>query len=353
MGIIRYVIQLRGDCGSGDGRRSVAPSRNINMKAGAIRIMTTAVVATGFGGPENLSVVIHEVPQPGAGEVTIEVRAAGVNPFDVKLYSGAFGRDPAGLPIPLGVEVAGVISAVGEGGATGPAGPLAVGDEVVARSVRGGYATEVTVAAEAVVPKPAEVSWEAAAGLLAAGGTAVHALALLRLGKGDTLLVHGASGMVGFTAVQLAVAAGVKVIGTASESRHELLRRHGAMPVSYGAGLLDRLRTAAPSGVDGVLDAAGTDEAIDASLQLVTDPAHIVSAVASGRANYGIRLIGGGPGADPGTEIRAEAWRTLLPLAAQGRLEVPISRTFPLAEAAAAHELVASGHPGGKIVLVP
>jgi NADPH:quinone reductase-like Zn-dependent oxidoreductase len=246
-----------------------------------------------------------------------------------------------------------VISAVGEG-AAGPAGPLAVGDEVVVGSLRGGYATEVTVSAATVVPKPAEVSWEVASSLLAAGGTAVHALALLELKEDDTLVVHGASGAVGLVAVQLAVAAGVKVIGTASEARHELLRRHGAVPVSYGDGLLERLREAAPSGADGVLDAVGTDEAIDTSLKLVTDPAHIVSAVAFGRADTGIRLIGVNmPGADAGAEIRAEAWRQLLPLAAQGRLELPISRTFALSEAAAAHELVATGHPGGKIVLLP
>ncbi len=313
--------------------------------------MAKAVVATGFGGPENLSLVDREVPPPGPGEVTIDVRAAGVNPFDTKLYSGAFGTDPAGLPISLGLEVAGVVSAVGEA-ATGPAGPLTVGDEVIART-SGGYATAVTVEAGGVVPKPAEVSWEVASGLLSAGGTAVHALALLGLKEGQTLVVHSASGAVGVLAVQLAVAAGVKVIGTAGEARHELLRRHGAVPVTYGDGLLDRLREAAPSGVDGVFDVAGTDEAIDASLQLVDDPAQIVSAVAFGRAAAGIRLIGGGPGADAGTELRNEAWRTLLPLAAQGRLELPIGRTFPLAEAAAAHELVASGHPGGKVVLLP
>jgi NADPH:quinone reductase-like Zn-dependent oxidoreductase len=227
-----------------------------------------------------------------------------------------------------------------------------VGDEVIART-SGGYATAVTVKAGAVVPKPAEVSWEVASGLLSAGGTAVHALALLDLKEGRTLLVHSASGAVGVLAVQLAVAAGVKVIGTAGDARHELLRRHGAVPVAYGDGLLGRLREAAPSGVDGVFDVAGTDEAIDASLELVGAPAQIVSAVAFGRADAGIRLIGGGPGADPGTEIRGEAWRTLLPLAAQGRLELPIGRTFPLSEAAAAHELVASGHPGGKVVLLP
>lgn len=313
--------------------------------------MAKAVVATGFGGPENLSLVDREVPPPGPGEVTIEVRAAGVNPFDAKVYSGAFGTDPANLPISLGVEVAGVVSAVGED-ASGPAGPLSVGDEVVARP-SGGYATAVTVEAAVVVPKPAEVSWEVASGLLAAGGTAVHALTLLDLKEGQTLVVHAASGAVGLLAVQLAVAAGVKVIGTAGEARHEQLRRHGAVPVTYGDGLLDRLRAAAPDGVDGVFDVAGTDEAVDASLELVGDPARIVSAVAFGRADAGIRLIGGGPGADPGTEIRGEAWRTLLPLAAQGRLELPIGRTFPLAAAAAAHELVASGHPGGKVVLLP
>ncbi|HKS49622.1 MAG TPA: NADP-dependent oxidoreductase [Amycolatopsis sp.] len=292
------------------------------------------------------------MPAPGTGQVVIQVRAAGVNPIDYKRYSGAFGSDPAMLPMPVGLEVAGVITAVGEE-AAGPAGPLAVGDEVVAFSVTGGYATEVVADAAVVVPKPPEVSWETASGLLLAGGTAVHGLTLLNVGEGDTLVVHGASGAVGFIAVQLAVAAGATVLGTASESRHELLREHGAVPVAYGPGLLERLREAAPSGVDAVFDAVGTDEAIDASLELVPDPKKIVSAVAFGRGDTGIQLIGGGPGGDPGTEIRAQAWQRLLPLAAQGRLEIPISRTFGLAEAAEAHRLVAGGHPGGKVVLLP
>ncbi|GLY67773.1 NADP-dependent oxidoreductase [Amycolatopsis taiwanensis] len=314
--------------------------------------MATAVVATGYGGPEHLAVVEREVPAPGTGEVTLEVKAAGVNPIDFKLYGGTFGRDPARLPMPLGLEVSGVITAVGEA-ASGPAGPLAVGDEVVAYPVSGGYATEVTAKASVVVPKPSEVSWDAAAGLLLAGGTAVHALARLGLREGETLVIHGASGMVGLLALQLAVAAGVNVIGTASEKRHELLRQHGAVPVAYGNGLLERLRAAAPSGVDAVFDVAGTEEAIDASLELVPDRDRIVSAVAFSRGDTGIQLIGSGPGADPGTEIRAQAWRQLLPAAGQRRLEVPIARVFPLAEAAEAHRLAATGHPGGKIVLHP
>lgn len=314
--------------------------------------MATAVVAAGYGGPENLTTVEREVPPPGPGQVTIAVEAAGVNPIDVKLYSGAFGADPKRLPRPLGLEVSGIITATGEQ-AVGPAGPLAVGDEVMAYPVSGGYATELTAKASVVLPKPKEISWDTAAGLLLAGSTAVHALTRLALDKGRTLVVHGASGTVGLLAVQLAVAAGINVIGTASQQRHDLLRRHGAVPVSYGDGLLDRLRAAAPSGVDGVFDTAGTDEAIDASLALVADRERIVSVVAFSRADTGIQLIGSGPGADPGTEVRARAWQQLLPAAREGRLEVPIARTFQLTEAAEAHRLVATGHPGGKVVLHP
>jgi hypothetical protein len=111
-----------------------------------------AVVAAAYGGPEVLSVVDAEVLPPGPGEVTIEVRAAGVNPIDHKLYSGAFGRSAVNLPVRLGLEVAGVITEVGPG-AVGPAGPLSVGDEVIAYPTEGGYATAVTVSANGVVPK--------------------------------------------------------------------------------------------------------------------------------------------------------------------------------------------------------
>jgi NADPH:quinone reductase-like Zn-dependent oxidoreductase len=313
--------------------------------------MATAVVAKEFGGPDALSVIEAEVPAPGPGEVTIQVRAAGVNPIDFKLYSGAFGRDPAQLPKRLGLEVAGVVTAAGAD-AAGPAGPLAVGDQVIAYPVTGGYASAVTVPAEVVVPKPAELSWEQAGGLLLVGATAVHAVATVGVGKGDTVLVHGGSGAVGTIAVQLAVAEGATVVATASERNQALLQDIGAIPVTYGPGLLERVREAAPSGVDAAIDAVGTDEAVDVSLA-VAKPDRIVSIAAFGRGDTGIRLIGGGPGADPGTEIRANAWRTLLPLAADGRLSLLPALTYPLEQAAAAHELLISGHPNGKVVLVP
>ncbi|GJF05295.1 putative oxidoreductase [Pseudonocardia sp. D17] len=314
--------------------------------------MTTAIVATAFGGPEVLSVVDVDVSAPGPGEVTVRVVAASVNPIDHKRFSGTMGADPARLPMRIGSEAAGVVTAVGPG-AEGPAGPLAVGDEVVVYPAPGAFAGELTVAARNVVPKPADVSWEEAAAVLLVGATAVHALEVVGAGAGDTLVVHGASGGVGSLVTQLALARGAAVVATASERHHETLRGYGAVPVTYGAGLADRIRRAAPSGVDAAVDTVGTDEAVDTSLELVADRRRIVSIAAFGRASEGIALIGGGPGADPGTEIRSNAWRTLLPALADGTLRVVVARTFPLVEAAEAIALVESGHAGGKVVLRP
>jgi NADPH:quinone reductase-like Zn-dependent oxidoreductase len=313
--------------------------------------MATRIVAPSYGGPEVLSAVEVDIPAPGSGQVVIEVRAAGVNPVDHKIVSGAFGADPALLPLPVGREVAGVVRAVGPD-AVGPAGPISVGDEVVA-PVDGGFADTVVAAAATTVPKPASLPWPEAGGALVVGGTAVHALHVVGANPGETLLVHGGSGSVGQIAVQLAVQAGVTVVATAAERNHGLLRGFGAIPVTYGPGLLDRVRDAAPDGVDAAIDTVGTDEAVDTSLELVSDRRRIVSMVAFGRADTGIVLIGSGPGADPGTEIRADAWRTLLPAAADGSLTLTVARTYPLTEAAAALRFVRDGHAAGKVVLLP
>ena len=314
--------------------------------------MAKRVVAESYGGPEVLSLVDAEVPPPGPGQVTLQAKAIGVNPIDYKLYSGAFGDDPSALPIPVGQELAGVVTAVGED-AEGPGGALSVGDEVIAYPAPGAYATELTVPASSVVPKPSDLSWQTASGLLLTGSTAVHALSVVGVAEGETILVHGASGGVGLMAVQLAVAVGAKVLGTSSEQRQDLVRQYGATPLLYGAGLEDRVRAAASDGVDAVVDTAGTPEAVDVSLALVPDRARIVSVIAFDRGDTGIKLIGGAPNADPGTKIRADAWRDLVPLARLGKVEVVIARTYPLAEAAEAHRFLAEGHPGGKLVLLP
>ena len=313
--------------------------------------MAHVVVATAFGGPEVLSVVEESVEGPGAGEVRLAVRAAGINPVDWKLYSGSMGTG-ARLPMRLGFEAAGVVTDVG-GEAVGPAGPVAVGDEVIAYRIDGGYADEIVVPASAVVPKPAAMSWEAAGGLMLAGATAMHALAATGVGAGETVLVHAAAGGVGLMVVQIAVARGAHVVGTASEGHHEYLRELGAEPTTYGEGLADRVRALAPNGVDVAIDCIGSDEAVDVSLELVADRDRIVSIAAFSRgAEVGIKMIGGGPGADPGTELRDAARLQLTALVEQGKLSVR-ARSFVLDDVAEAHREGQAGHVAGKLVLVP
>ena len=310
------------------------------------------MIAAGFGGPEMLSVIDEPTPEPGPGEVRIEVKAAGVNPVDYKNYSGAFGSDPARLPIRLGSEAAGVVTAVGPG-AVGPAGPVEVGDEVIAFRVPGAYAAELVVPAQAVVPKPATLDWAQAAGLMLTGVTAWHALTVTNVGAGETVLIHGAAGGVGVMAVQLAVGRGASVVGTASPPRHAFLRDLGATPVTYGPGLADRVRAAAPDGVSAALDLVGTDEAMQVSLDLVPDRGKVVTIAAFAQGlQAGIKVIGGAPGADPGTEIRNAARLELARLAEAGTLKVFVTQTFPLNEAAAAHRAIIAGHTTGKIALL-
>ncbi|HEV8623205.1 MAG TPA: NADP-dependent oxidoreductase [Acidimicrobiia bacterium] len=315
--------------------------------------MSEVVVATGYGGPEVLSVIDVPTGEPKPGEVRIAVRAAGVNPIDYKLYSGAFGADPGNLPIRLGLEAAGVVTAVGPD-ATGPAGPIAPGDEVIVYRAPGAYAADLVVPASSVVPKPVTMSWEQAGGLLAVGGTAMHTLEAVGLRGGETVLIHGAAGGVGLMAVQLAVGRGATVVGTASPGKHDLLRALGAIPVAYGPGLAERVRDAAPQGVDAAVDAVGTDEAVDVSADLVKDTLRITTIAAFERgANAGIKLLGGGPGADPGEAIRNGARLQLTEAFSAGRLSVIVANTYSLREAAAAHREIMTGHTTGKIVLLP
>ena len=311
------------------------------------------MIAGEFGGPEVLSVVEEPTGEPGPGEARIEVRAVGVNPVDVKSYSGAFGRDPARLPIRLGAEAAGVVTAVGPGTA-GPAGPVRVGDEVIAYRASGAYATELVAPARAVIRKPGTLDWPQAAGLMLTGVTAWHLLEATAVRAGDTVLIHGGSGGVGLMAVQLAVIRGARVVATASPARDDLLRDLGAVPVAYGAGLADRVAAAAPGGVSAALDLVGTDEALDVSLGTVADAGRVATIVAFARGlQAGIKVLGGAPGADPGTEIRERARLELASLAQDGKLKVIVSQTLPLAQACAAHRAIVDGHTAGKIALIP
>lgn len=315
--------------------------------------MPPVVIATAFGGPDVLSVTDEPTPEPGPGEARIEVRAAGVNPADYKSYNGMFGTDPARLPMRLGVEAAGVVTAAGPD-ATGPAGPISAGDEVIAFRAGGAYAAELVVPAQSLVPKPAGLDWAQASGLMVTGATAWHLMVATDVHDGDTVLIHGGSGGVGVMAVQLATLRGATVIATASPARHDLLRDLGAIPVAYGPGLAGRVRAAAPGGIDAALDLVGTDEAMDTSLELVADRARIATIAGFARGQQeGIKILGGAPGADPGTGIRNAARLELARLTREKKLQVIVSQTFPLAGAAEAHRSLMTGHTVGKTALIP
>lgn len=317
--------------------------------------MARALIAPQYGGPEVLEVVDVPDVAPAGHEVVIDVRASGVNPIDAKIASGVRGgADPSRLPLRLGYEASGVVAAIGAEGVTGADGlPLAVGDEVVAFRIHGAHASRVTVPAADVLHKPAELSFTQAAGVLLVGATAVHALEKVGVGEGDTVLIHGAGGSVGKVATQLAILRGAKVIGTASAARADELSALGATPVEYGPGLLDRIRVLDVT-VDAAIDCIGTEEAVEVSLALLADPGRLVTIVHGPPVQAaGGHYIGGGPGADPGTELRDRARGELLRLAADGRIVVPIVATYPLDEARAAFEHLAGGHAGGKIVLIP
>ncbi|MFE5590603.1 NADP-dependent oxidoreductase [Streptomyces sp. NPDC056549] len=306
-----------------------------------------AIVYEEFGGPE---VLRHESgvekPEPGPGEVRVKVAAVGVNPVDWKRrYGWVEEFYPTTFPAVPGLEFAGTVDALGEG-----VTDLAVGDEVLGWTKTGAYA-EYAIAGT-VAPKPAGLSWEAAAALPVAGETAQRVLDLLRVREGETLFLHGAAGVVGSVAVQLAVAAGITVIGSASESNHAYLRELGAIPVAYGDGLADRVRAAAPEGVDAVFDAAGHG-VLPVAVELLGggDAAkeRIVTIAATDAAEHGIVFSGvtGEPDAVR-RGLTAQARQ-----AAEGVLTVRLAETLPLKEAARAQESSESGHVRGKIVLIP
>ncbi|MFC5677739.1 NADP-dependent oxidoreductase [Aeromicrobium endophyticum] len=301
-----------------------------------------------LGGPDTWSLVDHEPADPGPGQVTIEVRAAGMNPADAKHVSP--GTDPGRLPVAIGYEVAGVLTAVGPGTVIA-SGAASVGDEVLAFRISGGYSSAVTVAASDVLAKPASLGFAEAANLLLAGSTAADMLRAARVGRGDTVLLHGASGAVGVSVLQQARLLGAAVVGTASPGRFDVVERFGGVPVAHGDGLEQRVRAAAPR-IDAALDAVGTDEAIDVSLAVVADRGRIVTIAAKQRAQReGFAALAG---SDPeSARFRDSVRGRLAELAGSGDLVVPVARTYPLDQAPTAVAELMGGHPGGKLALVP
>jgi NADPH:quinone reductase-like Zn-dependent oxidoreductase len=288
-----------------------------------------------------LQVADVEEPHPGAGQIRVSVRAAGVNPVDWKARSGVM-RDvmPVSFPAIDGREAAGVVDEVGPE-VTG----AAVGDEVFGFAV-GGAAAERAILDD-FAGKPASVSWEQAAGLPVAAETSVRVFTVLGgVTEGQTLLINGAAGGVGAVAVQLARARGARVIGTAGESNQEFLRSLGAEPTTYGEGLVERVRALAPGGVDLAFDTAGKGGVADL-ITLTGDPARVATIADFGAAALGVKVTGGG-------DFRAtEALDEAAELIEAGRLSVPIAGTFTFSNADQAHRISRDGHVRGKLILIP
>jgi NADPH:quinone reductase-like Zn-dependent oxidoreductase len=304
--------------------------------------MSRAVIYETFGGPEVLR--LREVPEPhaGPGEVRVRVAAAGLNPMDWILSSRPEAAERFGITLPsgFGSDFAGVIDEAGDGAAG-----FAVGDRVYGSALGRAAADFVVVKtpADALLPTPEGISDEVAGTLPVAGLTAAAALAAIGLRSDDTVLIGGAAGGVGVFAVQLAKLAGAAVIGTAAESTFGFLRKLGAEPVAYGAGLADRVRVLAPGGVTAATDLFGT-EAAEAALALGV-PAGRISTIAAGpNPPGGVRATGGSDAGPADLERITDA-------IGAGQLTVPIAATFPVEQIRDAVTLQAGRHVHGKIVV--
>jgi NADPH:quinone reductase-like Zn-dependent oxidoreductase len=307
--------------------------------------MPRAVRLNEYGGIEVLQVVDVERPVPGPGEVLVRVKAAGINPGEASIRKGLFAkRWPTTFPSGQGSDLAGVVEEIGPGVAN-----VAKGDEIIGFSdKRSSQAELVVVESTNLVPRPANVSWEQAGALFVAGTTAYAAVRAVSLKKGDTVVISGAAGGVGSIAVQLAVVAGATVIGLASERNHQWLKDHGAVAVTYGDGVEDRIRAASGGGkVDAFIDTFGGGY-VELALALGVDRERIDTIIDFAAAEkYGVKAEGNSAAAT------AEVLGELADLMAAGRLEIPIAKVYPLAEVQEAYRDLEQRHTQGKIVLKP
>jgi NADPH:quinone reductase-like Zn-dependent oxidoreductase len=301
--------------------------------------MSAVITFSEYGAPSVLKLSQVPAPEPGAGQVRIRVRASAVNPIDVRIRSGMMhGVFPVKFPMVPGQDVAGVVDKAGEGAG------FAVGDEVFGVTA-GGYSEHALLGRP--FAKPRGLSFETAAALITVGETAYRALQHLGVQQEQTLLITGASGSVGSIAVQLAVARGIAVIGTVAEKDIERINGLGATAVAYGDGWAQRVKDAAPGGVDYVLDPSGAGVLAEA-VALAGDPGRVITIADLSYAEHGVRFTG----LDHADRF-PEALPQLAGLIAAGQLDVPVWRAYPLDQAAQAHADMEARRHRGKIVLLP
>jgi NADPH:quinone reductase-like Zn-dependent oxidoreductase len=303
-----------------------------------------ALVYREFGGADRFELTDIDTPHIGPDTMLVKVVAAGINPVDYKIREGYLeGLIDTALPAVPGWDVAGIVE---KPGLDTP--EFQEGDAILAYArtdvVRGGTLAEyVAVPVRTATRKPEALSFEDAAAIPLTGLTALQSVERSGLGEGDTVLIHGAAGGVGSFAVQLAVRAGARVIGTASPANHDYLRELGAEPVAYGDGLVDAARALVPDGYDVILDFAGGDS-LDSTGALRRDGGHVVSiADPRARTDFGGDYVWVRP--------NPEQLAHLAELAAAGELRVERSATFTLDDAADAYRSLEEGHTRGKIVV--
>ena len=302
--------------------------------------MSKAIVFDRYGTPDVLKLVDLPLSALQRGQARIRVRSAGVQPFDALFRSGAAQRwVPATFPQQLGNEWAGTIEELAPDVAT-----YSIGEEVLGWAMLNSYAEYVVVNITDLVSKPDQMPWSQAGALSASGQTALAAIRELDVKRGQTLLIHAAAGGVGSFASQIARSIGAKVVGTASGRNHDYLESLGAVPVTYGNNLTEQVRRVCPEGVDAALVLVDSVEAVQVSLELVSDKSQIGTVAFSQSAReHGIRQLS--------TVRSTERLTELVDLYRRGELRIFVQQELPLAEAAEAHRLIEGGHTRGKIVL--
>ena len=307
--------------------------------------MPRAVVFDEFGGIDVLHLAEVDSLVPGLGQVAVCVKAAGLNPFDYKLRMGVTPM-PVEFPRCTGSDFSGVVTEVGPDALYFDGTPVAVGDEVLGSSEVGSLREQAVVSAGAIVRKPDLMSFELAGGLAVVCFTAQACMDLMKPKAGDTVIVGAAAGAVGMIFAQLAIDAGARVIGTASQANHDFLRSLGVEPVPYGPGLVDRLRALTPDGITFVQDNWGR-EFIDVALELGVAPNKICTIV-DHAATAELGLSNPGRYDRPASTLAALASRI-----ATGDIVLPIERVFPLDDFADAFRLLEGRHLRGKIIVTP
>ncbi len=297
-----------------------------------------------YGGVDVLDVREVDDPVAGPREVLVGVKAAGINPGEIAIREGLLhSRWPATFPSGEGTDFAGVVQSVGEGPDV-----FATGDEVVGwTEARASQAELVVVPFDQLVTKPSSVPWEVAGSLFVVGMAGYASVQAVAPQADDTVVVSGAAGGVGSVAVQLARRTGATVIGLAGERNHEWLRQHGVVPVTYGDGQADRIREAAGGAIDAFIDTYGSGY-VDLAIELGVVPERI-NTIIDREAGERLGVQMQGTHAIATAPLLAE----LAAMVADGSLEIPIARTYPLDRVRDAFRELAERHTHGKIVLIP